>query len=442
MKAKNLRLILAATTALGLGAATQSFAQDSIYVPLMTYRTGPYAGSGIPIADGMRDYLTMLNERDGGIGGVRIEMDECETGYDTKKGLECYEQVKPKKPVVMNPWSTGITLSLIPKASVDKIPILSMAYGLSAAARGSVFPWVFNPPATYWDGFSQILQFIAAKEGGGVEKLKGKKIGYIFLDAGFGREPLPLIEQLSKDFGFTPTLYPVAGADMQNQSAQWLNVRRDRPDYMIMFGWGALNPTAIKEAAKINFPMDKFVSIWWVGEDDLKSAGDGSKGFRELNWHAVGADFPALKDIQTYVVDKGKSQSPKNKVGSNLYNRGLYNSMLIAEAIVNAQKITGKKVVTGEDVRRGFETLNVDEARLKQIGLGGFSGPVKLSCADHNGHFPTYVQRWDGEKFIKDSDWIKPMSEKIDPLLEADAKSYAEKNAPWPVRTEACDSKS
>ena len=59
----------------------------------------PFAGSGTPIADGMHDYLTMLNERDGGIGGVKLVVDECETGYDTKKGLECYDTVKPKNPV-------------------------------------------------------------------------------------------------------------------------------------------------------------------------------------------------------------------------------------------------------------------------------------------------------------------------------------------------------
>src|SRR5271170_1185504 len=154
-------------------------AEDSIYVPLFTYRTGPFAGSGTPIADGMHDYLTMLNERDGGIGGVKLVVDECETGYDTKKGLECYDAVKPKNPVLVGPWSTGITLSLIPHAAVDKIPILSMAYGLSASAQGDVFPWVFNPPDTYWDGLSQIIRYIGSQEGG-LDKLKGKKIGYIY----------------------------------------------------------------------------------------------------------------------------------------------------------------------------------------------------------------------------------------------------------------------
>src|SRR6202165_2248367 len=140
-------------------------AADGIYVPLLSYRTGPYAGSGIPIANGIADYLTMLNERDGGIGGVKVVFEECETGYDTKKGVECYEQIKSKNPVVMTPYSTGITLQLIPKAAVDKIPILSMSYGLSPSAVGDQFPWIFNPPATYWDGLSMIFRHIGEKEG-------------------------------------------------------------------------------------------------------------------------------------------------------------------------------------------------------------------------------------------------------------------------------------
>ncbi|MGB8173890.1 MAG: ABC transporter substrate-binding protein, partial [Pseudolabrys sp.] len=157
MKARSVFVGMTCASLLG-AAVLASQAQDSIYVPLLTYRTGPYAGSGIPIANGMHDYLAMLNERDGGIGGVKINIEECETGYDTKKGVECWESVKGKKPAVVNPYSTGITLQIIPKAAVDKIPILSMAYGLSASAVGKDFPWVFNPPATYWDGLSMVIR--------------------------------------------------------------------------------------------------------------------------------------------------------------------------------------------------------------------------------------------------------------------------------------------
>jgi branched-chain amino acid transport system substrate-binding protein len=431
-------------TALALAGITilagTAVAQDTIYVPLLTYRTGPFAGSGIPIANGMSDYLTMLNERDGGIGGVKIDIEECETGYDTKKGVECYEQVKAKNPVVVNPYSTGITLQLIPKAAVDKIPVLSMAYGLSASADGQNFPWIFNPPATYWDGLSMIIKYIAEKEGG-LDKLKGKTIGYIFFDGGYGREPIPMLEQFAKDFGFTVKQYPVPVAEMQNQSGLWLNVRRDRPAWMIMWGWGAMNPTAIKEAAKIHYPMDKFIGIWWsAGEDDARGGGTDAKGYLALNLHGVGTDYPAMQDIMKYVIDKGKSQVDKSKVGEVLYNRGVFNQVLVAEAIRNAQRITGKKVVTGEDVRRGFESLKIDAARWKELGLEGFAAPItNVSCSDHNGHHGAYIMQWDGAKWLKVSDWIMPMKDKVRPMLEAASKDYVSKNQPWPQRTEACD---
>ncbi|MBZ6078380.1 ABC transporter substrate-binding protein [Microvirga puerhi] len=437
MSFRSVTLGLAVATLMG-GATLPATAQDSIYVPLFTYRTGPFAGSGMHIADGMHDYLEMLNQRDGGIGGVKLVIEECETGYDTKKGVECYEAVKGKNPVIVNPWSTGITLPLIPRAAVDKIPILSMAYGLSASARGDIFPWVFNPPSTYWDGMSMIIKYIGDKEGG-LDKLKGKKIGFLHLDASFGKEPIPLLEELSKELGFEVKLYPVAAQDMQNQSSQWLSVRRDRPDYMIMWGWGSMNGGAIKEAVRSGYPMDKFLSVWWPGEDDARSGGAGAKGFKMLNWHGVGTTYPALQDIMKNVVDKGLSKASKEKVGELLYNRGVYNSLLIAEAIANAQKLTGKKVVTGEDVRRGMETIKLDPARLKALGLEGFADEIALSCVDHNGHRPAFMQEWDGSKWVKISDPIAPMGDRVRAQLEAAAKDYAEKNAGWPKRAEACD---
>ena len=440
MRWKQLVLGAAVGAMLGVPALMATApAQESIYVPLLTYRTGPFAGSGIPIANGMSDYLNMLNERDGGIGGVRIAIEECETGYDTKRGVECYEQVKAKKPVVVNPYSTGITLQLIPKAAVDKVPVLSMAYGLSASADGERFPWIFNPPATYWDGLSMIIKYIGDKEGG-LDKLKGKTIGYIFFDGGYGREPIPLLEQLAKDYGFTAKLYPVPAAEMQNQSGLWLNVRRDRPNWMIMWGWGAMNPTAVKEATRINFPMDKFIGIWWsAGEDDARGGGAQAKGYSALNLNGVGTDYPAIQDIVKHVIDKGKSQTDKSKLGEVLYNRGVYNSLLVAEAIRNAQRISGKKVVTGEDVRAGLEALKITAEDFKKLGLPEFAAPItNVSCEDHNGHHAAYMMQWDGQKWVKSSDWITPMKDKVRPLLEAAAKDYVAKNQPWPKREVPC----
>ena len=257
---KKLVLGAAALAVAGTMNVTTASAEDTLFIPSLTYRTGPYAAGGTPFANGFADYFNMLNARDGGIGGAKIVIEECETGYNAQKGVECYEATKGKGALVYNPLSTGITLQLIPKAPIDEIPVLSMGYGLSAAADGQSFPWTFTYPTSYWSQMSSILQYIDANGG-----LKGKKIGYIYLDAGYGKEPIPVLEQLSEKLGFSWVGFPVAGKDMQNQSATWLNVRKERPDWMIMWGWGAMNATAVKEAAKIRFPLDKFIGNWWAG---------------------------------------------------------------------------------------------------------------------------------------------------------------------------------
>ena len=94
----------------GMLEAKNAYSAEEQSFPLLVYRTGPYAPSGIPVANGVRDYYDMLNKRDGGINGVKLTWEECETKYNTKTGVECYEKLKNKgKTAVINPFSTGIT---------------------------------------------------------------------------------------------------------------------------------------------------------------------------------------------------------------------------------------------------------------------------------------------------------------------------------------------
>ncbi|MEL6966473.1 MAG: ABC transporter substrate-binding protein [Pseudomonadota bacterium] len=428
---KSLIVGAAATVMASAGIMSTAAYADELYIPSLTYRTGPFAGGGIPLANGVADYFNMLNERDGGIGGVKIKLEECETGYNAQKGVECYEATKGNGALVYFPWSTGITLQLIAKAPVDKIPVLSMGYGLSAAGVGETFPWTFTYPTGYWSQMSSILKYIDANGG-----LKGKKIGFIYLDAGYGREPIPLLEKLAPQLGFEWVGFPVAGKDMQNQGSQWLNVRKERPDWMIMWGWGAMNATAIREANKIRFPLDKFIGNWWAGAHaDLDPVGAPGKGYKAANFSGVGTEFQALKDVKKYIVDTGKSKSDPDKVGNVLYNRGLFNAVIIAEAITVAQKMTGKKNVTGEDVRLGLENINLSQERLAELGLANFTGAIKGSCKDHEGAGGVFIQQWNGSDWEKVTDPIPPMTDVVRPLLEEAAANYVSDKPEWKGQT-------
>jgi branched-chain amino acid transport system substrate-binding protein len=428
--------LILGSAALAMAAAaplSAAQAEDTLYVPSLSYRTGPFAGGGIPIANGFNDYFAMLNERDGGIGGVKVVVEECETGYNAQKGVECYEATKGKGALVYNPYSTGITLQLIPKAPVDEIPVLSMGYGLSAAAVGEKFPWTFTYPASYWSQMSSILKYIEANGG-----LKGQKIGFIYLDVGYGKEPIPLLEKLAPKLGFELAMFPVGVKEMQNQSSQWLNVRKERPDWMIMWGWGAMNAAAVKEAAKIRFPMERFIGNWWAAAHaDLKPVGAAGDGYLGTNFSGVGTDFPALQDVIKHVVDAGNSQADKEDVGNVLYNRGLFNAVIIAEAIATAQKMTGKNAITGADMRVGLENFDLSEARLKELGLEGFTGPIKGSCKDHEGGGSVFIQQWDGSDWSRVSEMIPPMTDVVQPLLQEAAEKYVSDKPDW--QTQSCN---
>src|SRR5690606_28130642 len=201
-----------------------------------------------------------------------------------------------------------------------------------------------------------------------------------------------------------------------------------------------MSPTAVKEAANSGYPMENRIGNWWSGgDDDARPAGDGAIGYRSVNFHATGTDFPALQDILEHVVKPGNSQvSDESKVGENLYNRCVINAVLVHEAIAQAQKMTGKSVVDAADVRIGLENLDLPEERLKELGLEGFTNPIKVTCEDHAGGHPIYIQEWDGKNWQKVSDWITPMNDVVRPMLEQAAAEYVEKNAPWPERTEPC----
>jgi branched-chain amino acid transport system substrate-binding protein len=401
-----------------------ALAQDkTVFIPLLVYRTGPFAPNGIPSANGFNDYFNLLNERDGGVNGVKLVWEECETQYKTDLGVECYERVKGKHggAVLVNPFSTGITYQLIPKAPVDKIVIHSAGYGMTASADGRWFPWVFNFPMTYWSQASAFIKYVAAQEGG-LDKLKGKKIVHVFHNSPYGKEANPTLEELAKRHQFELTLLPV-DTPGQEQKATWLQVRRINPTWIYISGWGVMNQVAVKEAAAINFPMDHVVGNWWTGtESDVVPAGDGAKGYKSMTFHAPGNNFKVHQDIMKFVHDKGKGSGPKEGVGEVLYNRTVINAMLDTEAVRLAmQKFGTKGAPTAEQVRWGMENLNITDKRLEELGMKGLMRPLKVTCDNHEGNGLALVQQWDGKKWSIVSDWIEPMREVVRPKLEAAA---------------------
>ena len=421
--------LMAALTATGILAAAPALAD--LTVPNLSYRTGPYGANGNQYADGFNDYFTLLNERDGGIGGQKILTPECETAYNTEKGVECYESTKGSGALTYNPFSTGITYQLIPKATADKIPLYTPGYGRTSAKNGKVFEWVFNAPANYWDGGSVIVKHLLDINGG---KLDGKKIALVYHNSAFGKEPIRTLQDLSKKHGFTLTEIPIDPPG-QEQKSQWLQVRRDKPDYVILYGWGVMNQVAIQEAANIKYPMENMIGIWWAGgEVDVEPAGAAANGYKSATFSGVGMDYPYYADLKTHVIDKGKAAENGVHVGKAMYSRGMYAALVIGEAIRKAQELAGKPDITPAQLRDGFEALDITEARMAELGLPNFGQPIKLDCANHGGAGMARIQQWDAaaKQWKLISDFTQPDEAVLEPLIAADSEAFAKENSIQP----------
>jgi len=416
---------LATATVAAVMAAAPVMA-DLVF-PSLSYRTGAYASGGIPFADGYADYMTLLNERDGGIGGVMTRILECETGFNTEKGVECYEATKGEGALVYQPLSTGITYQLIPKVTADGIPLHSMGYGRTSAANGKVFSNIFNYPANYWNGASLVVNHLLELNGGDI---KGKKLTLVYHNSAFGKEPIRTLEELSKKHGFELTTLAVDHPG-QEQKSQWLQIRRERPDYVTMWGWGVMNQVAIQEAANIRFPMENFIGVWWSGaEIDVLPAGDAADGYKAITFHNVGDDFPLFDDLKTYVVDRGKAAGAGDQLGTVVYNRGLYAAMLASEAVRAAQKIHGVSDITPAMMRDGMEALEITEARMVELGMPNFGPSFKVSCENHGAPGTGAIAQWDAtsKQWSLISDFMATDMSVIQPLIDADSAAFAAEN--------------
>jgi branched-chain amino acid transport system substrate-binding protein len=425
-KLRSLALAVAiATTAILPGGIGRAYADEQFF-PLQSYRVGPYAAGGTGFFGGFIDYLNLINIRDGGVNGVKLTWAEGETQYEVERGVEVYERLKSHPGIAAwNPLSVGIAYAMIDRITQDKVPLITVNHGRTDSTDGRVFPYVFPLLLNPYSETSGIINYIAGKEGG-VDKLNGKKIVVLYHGSPYGKETIPIYELLAKKFGFSVEQIEVPHPGNEQQS-QWLSIRRAKPDYVVLRGWGVMNPVALKTAQKTGFPVDHIIgNVWSNSEEDVIPAGDAAKGYVAITTQASGAQYPVLQEIVSTVYGAGKGNlEDKKRIGSVYHNLGIVNGILNVEAIRIAQAKFGHRTLTGDEVRWGFEHLKLDEARVDELGAKGLFHSINVTWENHEGEGRVTFQQWDGGKWNVVSGWIAPDWALLRPIIEKSAAAYA-----------------
>lgn len=416
-----------AAAALLAGPAPAQDEEDMQFFPVNAYWTGPYAAGGSAFGGGLIDYMKMLNARDGGVNGVKLFWEKCETQYQNDRIVECYERMKNRGAgmALFHPMSTGGTYSVFERAAEDEIPVLSIGYGRTDASDGRVFPYLFPLLTNYWSQNTAKIRFIGQRVGG-MENLAGLKIANIYHDSAYGKETIPVLDRQAGIYGFDVRHFPVVHPGV-DQKATWLQVaRRYRPDWVILRGWGVMNPTALKEAARVGFPRDRMVGVWWSGaEEDTVPAGDAAEGFIAAGFHPSGTGFPVIQDIVTHVYDAGEGELPRERLGSIYYNRAVVWGIVSIEAIRKAMDMFGNRPVSGPEVQQALETLEMTPERIAELGATGLVPPFAVTCADHEGGAAVMFQQWRGGAWVPVSDWVETDRALVRPMIEESAAQYA-----------------
>ncbi|MBV9552279.1 MAG: ABC transporter substrate-binding protein [Alphaproteobacteria bacterium] len=373
-------------------------------------RTGATQIVGTVLCPAEQDYYRLVNSK-GGIDGWMIKGDEVDNGYKVPEAIEIYERQKQMGVLMMTLYGTPQTVALNQRLEQDHMPTTSPGFGISAAADGTRFPYLFPVAATYWSQGAAAIQFAKDQLGG---DLKGKKIAYVYYDNPAGKEPLPVIEALQKQEGFDMRTFavPPPGVEL---GAQIIDItQRYRPDFVIAHLFGRSPSVMIKGLKGAGYPLKKVVGLVWASaEADILAAGGWAtaEGYNTLQFAGAGDDYPVRKEIKEMYKKDGKDP-PKEMDDTVVYNRGLLQAAIQVEALKNALKIAGGQKPTTEQVKQGMEQIH-------DFTLGGLIPPLKLTAADHEGGGWTRVFTVKGGKFEAATDWIHPYHDVVENVVKA-----------------------
>jgi len=418
----------------GLVGVTAVAAAGAQFIPVLSVREGAMRFGNIPYTNGFIDSVTLLNERDGGINGMPLVWEECETVYDVTRGVECYERLKGKGPTGAAAFllpSTPLLYALTERATHDRIPLLTPGGGRTDAADGRVFPYVFPAPSTFWSQNTATIRFLGQRAGG-MEQPKGRTIVHVYNAGGGAPQNIPVLDTQATRYGFAVHHVGVQLPGL-DQKATWLRVQVAQPDWVMLQGAGVMISTALKEAAQVGIPRDKIVGNQAsCNERDIELAEEAAIGFICATWHGTGTHFPLIQDILTYVYARGKGAGPEQDVGTAPWIRGMLSGLLTAEGLRTAMRHFGNQPLTGAQVQWGLEHLTLTPAYLKELGAEGLLPPFTLSCRDHEGGGGVKFQQWDGKQWAAITDWIATDQALVRPLVEASAAKYAQEKGITP----------
>lgn len=405
-----LKSFCAASLLAGIAVNGASAQDKPIKFGLLQDFTAVYTFVSGEYNQGQRDYLTLINQ-EGGVKGHKFEAIVRDTGNQPQRGIEAYNRAREEGAILFDFLSTPVSRGLVDSVLKDKVVMITPLHGRGDASNGEAFPFIFPTMATYWSQATVLVKYL--KDHGGLE---GKRIALVHIDSPFGKEPIPVLKDLAAEekFELKTFAYPSPGNE---QSAIWSEVRRYRPDSILIWGAGGGQTVSVREAIRNGIPAESIYSVVWLAETDAKNVGASTmKGVKRFEAVSTGTDSPILQRIKTKVADAGLGSGDAANVGTSYYNIGVATMAIAVEAAKQALE-TSDEPLTGERLKAGFE-------KIKDFNAEGLMPAITITATDHQGGGAGRVSEWNGEKWTPVSEWGAASQELVKKEIDKGAAAF------------------
>ncbi len=352
--------------------------------------TGITSDVGKPYAQGVRDAVQWVNEG-GGINGKKVKLVDVDYGYKMPEAVSAYKRlVEDEKVIMINGWGTGDTLQLKDKVNTDKIPYLSASFAGDLTDPAKT-PYNFFVAPSYSDQIRAWLSWVKADW---KDKSRNPKVAFFYGDNAYGKAPIEAGRRFCKENGIDLVDEEILPGSFQDATSQLLNMKAKGADYAYVNVTTTWIAVLLKDAKKLGLTT-KFGSNPYGFSETLPAvAKEAAEGVTGAVPHApYGTDVPGMKKI----VDFHKKNHPAD-THDLFYVRGWSYVVVWAEALKRADK-AGK--LTGEGIKKALETF-------KDFDMGGLTGNITYTSADHRPATKTPIYQIRGGKLVKVAEYDMP----------------------------------